>query len=211
MDNILDSIEYVEATPEFLGIVADYTEYLMDFLDVIIDEYENDPILEPYFTEENLSNIISKHINLVGSIFNISQIEEKLDHELRESIRRNTIPFRKYNQPYDVFDIISTDEFMVNKKSHQAIYGWKFLSFYQYAVGRIYHAYYRLCERSRAYRQNYAIKKSQIGIFLFRMKNNFFKNCRNFFLIMLVKRFTIKNISLNNLCSAFAQILALII
>ena len=31
MDNILDSIEYVEATPEFLGIVADYTEYLMDF------------------------------------------------------------------------------------------------------------------------------------------------------------------------------------
>lgn len=115
MDNILDSIEYVEATPEFLGIVADYTEYLIDFLDVIIDEYENDPILEPYFTEENLSNIISKHINLVGSIFNISQIEEKLDHELRESIRRNTIPFRKYNQPYDVFDIISTDEFMVNK------------------------------------------------------------------------------------------------
>ena len=115
MDNILDSIEQVEATPEFLGIVADYTEYLMDFLDVIIDEYENDPILEPYFTEENLSNIISKHINLVGSIFNISQIEEKLDHELRESIQRNTIPFRKYNQPYDVFDIISTDEFMVNK------------------------------------------------------------------------------------------------
>ena len=78
------------------------------------------PELQEYLTEDSHNAILEKHIDLTSAILNISQIEDKLDESERAPVDENTIPFRKYNQPYEVSGIIFVNDFLTDKKALSA-------------------------------------------------------------------------------------------
>ena len=114
--DFLDTIDEVAATEEFLDSVLEYMYDFSDFLMFIEKSVEKFPELQKYLTEDSRNAILEKHIDLTSAIINISQIEDALDESERAPVGENTIPFRKYNQPYEVSGIIFMDDFLTNKK-----------------------------------------------------------------------------------------------
>ena len=114
--DFLDTIDEVAATEEFLDSVLEYMYDFSDFLMVVEKCVEKFPELQKYLTEDSRNAILEKHIDLTSAIINISQIEDALDESERAPVGENTIPFRKYNQPYEVSGIIFMDDFLSNKK-----------------------------------------------------------------------------------------------
>lgn len=107
--DFLDTIDEVAATKEFLDSVRKYMYKFSDFL-MFIE-------LQEYLTEDSRNAILEKHINLTNAIINISQIEDELDESDRAPVGENTIPFRKYNQPYEVSGIIFVNDFLTNENA----------------------------------------------------------------------------------------------
>lgn len=118
--DFLDTIDEVAATEEFSDSVLEYMYDFSDFLMVVEKYVEKFPELQEYLTEDSRNAILEKHINLTSAIINISQIEDKLDESERAPVGENTIPFRKYNQPYEVFGIMFVDDFLTDKKALSA-------------------------------------------------------------------------------------------
>ena len=48
------------------------------------------------------------------------KLKDALDESERAPVGENTIPFRKYNQPYEVFGIMFVDDFLTDKKALSA-------------------------------------------------------------------------------------------
>ena len=115
--DFLDTIDEVAATEEFLDSVLEYMYDFSDFLMVVEKRVEKFPELQKYLTEDSHNAILEKHIDLTSAIINISQIEDELDESERAPVGENTIPFRKYNQPYEVSGIIFVDDFLTNKQA----------------------------------------------------------------------------------------------
>jgi hypothetical protein len=115
--DFLDTIDEVAATEEFSDSVLEYMYYFSDFLMFIEKRVKRFPELQEYLTEDSRNAILEKHINLTSAIINISQIEDALDESERAPVDENTIPFRKYNQPYEVFGIMFVDDFLTNEKA----------------------------------------------------------------------------------------------
>lgn len=116
----LDTIDEVAATEEFLDSVLEYMYGFSDFLMVVEKSVEKFPELQKYLTEDSRNAILEKHIDLTNAIINILQIEDALDESERAPVDENTIPFRKYNQPYEVFGIMFVDDFLTDKKAISA-------------------------------------------------------------------------------------------
>ena len=87
---------------------------------VIDKSVEKFPELQTYLTEDSHNAILNKHVDLTSAIINILQIEDGLDESERTPVDENTIPFRKYNQPYEVFGIMFVDDFLTDKKALSA-------------------------------------------------------------------------------------------
>lgn len=115
--DFLDTIDEVAATEEFSDSVLEYMYDFSDFLMFIEKCVEKFPELQEYLTEDSRNAILEKHINLTSAIINISQIEDKLDESERAPVGENTIPFRKYNQPYEVFGIMFVNDFLTNENA----------------------------------------------------------------------------------------------
>lgn len=115
--DFLDTIDEVAATKEFLDSVRKYMYKFSDFLMFIEKRVKRFPELQKYLTEDSRNAILEKHINLTSAIINISQIEDKLDESERAPVGENTIPFRKYNQPYEVFEIMFVNDFLTNENA----------------------------------------------------------------------------------------------
>lgn len=115
--DFLDTIDEVAATKEFLDSVVEYMYAFSDFLMFIEKCVEKFPELQEYLTEDSRNAILKKHINLTSAIINISQIEDELDESERAPVDENTIPFRKYNQPYEVFEIMFVNDFLTNENA----------------------------------------------------------------------------------------------
>ena len=118
--DFLDTIDEVAATEEFSDSVLEYMYDFSDFLMFIEKRVKRFPELQKYLTEDSHDAILKKHINLTNAIINISQIEDALDESERAPVGENTIPFRKYNQPYEVFGIMFVDDFLTDKKALSA-------------------------------------------------------------------------------------------
>ena len=118
--DFLDTIDEVAATEEFSDSVLEYMYDFSDFLMVVEKYVEKFPELQEYLTEDSRNAILEKHIDLTSAIINISQIEDELDESERAPVGENTIPFRKYNQPYEVFGIMFVDDFLTDKKALSA-------------------------------------------------------------------------------------------
>lgn len=118
--DFLDTIDEVAATEEFLDSVLEYMYYFSDFLMVVEKSVEKFPELQKSLTEDSHNTILKKHIDLTSAIINILQIEDGLDESERTPVDENTIPFRKYNQPYEVFGIMFVDDFLTDKKALSA-------------------------------------------------------------------------------------------
>lgn len=114
--DFLDTIDEVAATEEFLDNVLEYMYDFSYFLMVVEKSAEKFHELQKYLTEDSRNAILKKHIDLTSAIINISQIENELDESERAPVGENTIPFRKYNQPYEVSGIVFVDDFLTNKK-----------------------------------------------------------------------------------------------
>ena len=115
--DFLDTIDEVAATEEFSDSVLEYMYDFSDFLMFIEKRVKRFPELQKYLTEDSHDAILEKHINLTSAILNISQIEDALDESERTPVGENTIPFHKYNQPYEVSGIIFVDDFLTNKQA----------------------------------------------------------------------------------------------
>ena len=115
--DFLDTIDEVAATKEFLDSVRKYMYKFSDFLMFIEKYVEKFPELQEYLTEDSRNAILEKHINLTNAIINILQIEDELDESERTPVGENTIPFRKYNQPYEVFEIMFVNDFLTNENA----------------------------------------------------------------------------------------------
>ena len=115
--DFLDTIDEVAATEEFSDSVLEYMYDFSDFLMFIEKRVKRFPELQEYLTEDSRNAILEKHINLTSAILNISQIEDALDESERAPVGENTIPFRKYNQPYEVFGIMFVDDFLTNENA----------------------------------------------------------------------------------------------
>jgi len=118
--DFLDTIDEVTATKEFWDSVLEYMYKFSDFLMVIEKSVEKFPELQTYLTEDSHNAILNKHVDLTSAIINILQIEDGLDESERTPVDENTIPFRKYNQPYEVFGIMFVDDFLTDKKALSA-------------------------------------------------------------------------------------------
>ena len=118
--DFLDTIDEVAATEEFSDSVLEYMYDFSDFLMVVEKRVKRFPELQEYLTEDSRNAILEKHINLTSAIINISQIEDELDESERAPVDENTIPFRKYNQPYEVSGIIFVNDFLTDKKALSA-------------------------------------------------------------------------------------------
>lgn len=114
--DFLDTIDEVAATEEFLDQILEYMYDFSYFLMVVEKCAEKFHELQKYLTEDSRNAILKKHIDLTSAIINISQIENELDESERAPVGENTIPFRKYNQPYEVSGIVFVDDFLTNKK-----------------------------------------------------------------------------------------------
>ena len=114
--DFLDTIDEVAATEEFLDQILEYMYDFSYFLMVVEKCAEKFHELQKYLTEDSRNAILKKHIDLTSAIINISQIENELDESERAPVGENTIPFRKYNQPYEVSGIVFVDHFLTNKK-----------------------------------------------------------------------------------------------
>ena len=147
--DFLDTIDEVAATEEFLDSVVEYMYDFLDFLMVVEKRVKRFPELQEYLTEDCRNAILEKHINLTSAIINISQIEDALDESERAPVGENTIPFRKYNQPYEVFGIIFVNDFLTDKKALSA-FARKNPHFSQSRFKRLNNNHYRLCRRFRA-------------------------------------------------------------
>lgn len=115
--DFLDTIDEVAATKEFLDSVRKYMYKFSDFLMFIEKCVEKFPELQEYLTEDSRNAILEKHIDLTSAIINISQIEDELDESERTPVGENTIPFRKYNQPYEVSEIMFVNDFLTNENA----------------------------------------------------------------------------------------------
>lgn len=115
--DFLDTIDEVAATEEFLDQILEYMYDFSDFLMVVEKCIEKFPELQKYLTEDSRNAILKKHIDLTSAIINISQIEDGLDESERAPVGENTIPFRKYNQPYEVSGIIFVKDFLTNENA----------------------------------------------------------------------------------------------
>lgn len=113
--DFLDTIDEVAATEEFLDQILEYMYDFSDFLMVVEKCAEKFHELQKYLTEDSRNAILKKHIDLTSAIINISQIENELDESERAPVGENTIPFRKYDQPYEVSGIVFVDDFLTNK------------------------------------------------------------------------------------------------
>jgi hypothetical protein len=115
--DFLDTIDEVAATKEFLYSVLEYMHDFLDFLMVVEKSVEKFPELQEYLTEDSRNAILEKHINLTSAILNIAQIEDERDESERAPVDENTIPFRKYNQPYEVSEIMFVNDFLTNENA----------------------------------------------------------------------------------------------
>ncbi|MGP1582633.1 MAG: hypothetical protein ACTTH6_00170 [Candidatus Altimarinota bacterium] len=115
--DFLDTIDEVTATEEFSDSVLEYMYDFSDFLMFIEKRVKRFPELQEYLTEDSRNAILEKHINLTSAILNISQIEDALDESKRTPVGENTIPFRKYNQPYEVSEIMFVKDFLTNENA----------------------------------------------------------------------------------------------
>ena len=115
--DFLDTIDEVAATKEFLDSVVEYMYDFLDFLMFIEKRVKRFPELQKYLTEDSHDAILKKHIDLTSAIINISQIEDELDESERAPVGENTIPFRKYNQPYEVSEIMFVNDFLTNENA----------------------------------------------------------------------------------------------
>ena len=115
--DLLDTIDEVAATEEFLDSVVEYMYKFSDFLMFIEKCVEKFPELQKYLTKDSHDAILKKHINLTSAILNIAQIEDALDESERTPVGENTIPFHKYNQPYEVSGIIFVNDFLTNENA----------------------------------------------------------------------------------------------
>lgn len=115
--DFLDTIDEVTATKEFWDSVLEYMYKFSDFLMVIEKSVEKFPELQTYLTEDSHNAILNKHVDLTSAIINILQIEDGLDESERTPVDENTIPFRKYNQPYEVFGIMFVKDFLTNENA----------------------------------------------------------------------------------------------
>lgn len=96
------------------GNIYNFSDFLM-FIEKYVEKF---PELQEYLTEDSRNAILEKHINLTNAIINISQIEDGLDESERGApVGENTIPFRKYNQPYEVSGIIFVKDFLTNENA----------------------------------------------------------------------------------------------
>ena len=84
------------------------------FIEKCVEKF---PELQKYLTEDSHDAILKKHINLTNAIINISQIEDALDESERAPVGENTIPFHKYNQPYEVSEIMFVNDFLTNENA----------------------------------------------------------------------------------------------
>lgn len=116
--DFLDTIDEVAATEEFWDSVLEYMYYFSDFLMVVEKSVEKFPELQKSLTEDSHNAILKKHIDLTSAIINILQIEDELDESERGApVGENIIPFRKYNQPYEVSGIIFVNDFLTNENA----------------------------------------------------------------------------------------------
>ena len=90
-----------------------FSDFLMD----VEKSVEKFPELQKYLTEDSHDAILKKHIDLTSAILNISQIADALDESKRTPVAENTIPFHKYNQPYEVSGIIFVKDFLTNENA----------------------------------------------------------------------------------------------
>ena len=115
--DFLDTIDEVTATKEFLDSVVEYMYKFSDFLMSIEKRVKRFPELQKYLTKDSHDAILKKHIDLTNAIINILQIEDELDESERAPVGENTIPFRKYNQPYEVSGIMFVKDFLTNENA----------------------------------------------------------------------------------------------
>lgn len=115
--DFLDTIDEVAATEEFLDSVLEYMYAFSDFLMDVEKSVEKFPELQEYLTEDSHNAILEKYIDLTSAIINISQIEDELDESERAPVGENTIPFHKYNQPYEVSEIMFVKDFLTNENA----------------------------------------------------------------------------------------------
>ncbi|MDO4873952.1 MAG: hypothetical protein Q4A35_01995 [Candidatus Gracilibacteria bacterium] len=115
--DFLDTIDEVAATEEFSDSVLEYMYDFSDFLMFIEKRVKRFPEFQEYLTKDSHDAILEKHRDLTSAIINILQIEDGLDESERTPVGENTIPFRKYNQPYEVSEIMFVKDFLTNENA----------------------------------------------------------------------------------------------